>query len=289
MIQPNMIRQLIKDTLRIGLDVGSHLTRHLPRSPAVHLLNYHEVLDGPGAVEDPYNQVSVRSLAAHIDALLGRGFRFVTVSGMMQLLRRNDADIDLTVGLTFDDGLREHAALVLPILQERGVSATFYVLAGAFGARSTLGRKVHHLTKEEVQSLAGAGMEVGSHSSSHPVLSRLGPDQLEREVAGSREDLARILGEPPVTFGYPYGSRRTFDDSVVEAVSRAGYESAVCTVIGANDPDTPRYELRRIPVYGTDGPGTVVARALGAYDWVGRLQETWLRFFPHHSTTRNGS
>ncbi len=132
-------------------------------------------------------------------------------------------------------------------------------------------------------------MEIGSHSNSHPVLSRLAPSDLEREVSGSREELGRILGSPPASFGYPYGSRQTFDRDVVDAVRRAGYSSAVCTMIGANRHATPRYELRRIPVYGTDGPDTVLARAAGAYDWVGGLQEHWLRLFPHHSTRKNRS
>ena len=128
-----------------------------------------------------------------------------------------------------------------------------------------------------------AGMEVGSHSRSHPVLIRLGAAGLAAEISGSRRDLEEILGHPPRSFSYPYGSRRTFDPRVVAAVRTAGFETAVSTIPGGNQAGTPPYSLRRIAVYQSDDPALVVAKARGGLDWTGSLQEIWLRLFPHHS------
>jgi len=143
-----------------------------------------------------------------------------------------------------------------------------------------------HLDRDQIRAMHDAGMEIGSHSRTHRVLSRLGPDEIEDEISGSRDDLASITGASPVSFAYPYGSRTTYDDRVVAAVRRAGYTSAVSTGIGANDASTSMFELRRIPVYGTDDRRRLLARARGAYDWTGLAQEVWLKTFPHRSTRR---
>ena len=280
-------RSLAKDALRVLLDLTARLTRHFPRRQTARILNYHEVLAGDRRPSNPYNQVNASALAEHVEALQQAGFSFVTVSELARRMVGGVSGSGRLVALTFDDGLEEHVSTVLPILTKRGVTATFYVLPGRTAQPTQLGRaEGRHLDEKEIRSLARAGMEVGSHSWSHPVLSRLSPDRIQQEVGASRTELARILGAVPTTFAYPYGSRSTYDERVIEAVRRAGYRNAVCTTVGPNDPSTPLFEMRRIPVYGGDSPSLVVARALGAYDWVGRVQGLWLKLFPHHSTRR---
>jgi peptidoglycan/xylan/chitin deacetylase (PgdA/CDA1 family) len=189
------------------------------------------------------------------------------------------------VALTFDDGLEEHLEIVAPLLERLGARATFYVPSSCLGrSASEVGYPGRHVDAAGLRRLAAAGFEVGSHSRSHPVLARCGRDRLRDEIAGSRDDLGEILGTAPASFAYPFGSRRTFTPEVVEAVAAAGYSTAACTVIGGNSADMSPFELRRVPVYQSDDGPLALAKARGAMDWLGGVQESWLRLFPHHST-----
>jgi peptidoglycan/xylan/chitin deacetylase (PgdA/CDA1 family) len=99
----------------------------------------------------------------------------------------------------------------------------------------------------QLRELAAAGHEIGSHTLSHPLLTRVGGEQLEREVAGSKAILERELGVACEAFCYPNGD---CDDRVVEAVRRAGYRVAVVTAWGPNGPGADPLRLTRCDLQG---------------------------------------
>jgi peptidoglycan/xylan/chitin deacetylase (PgdA/CDA1 family) len=98
------------------------------------------------------------------------------------------------------------------------------------------------LSWPEVRELAGSGIEIGSHTLSHPVLVDLEPGELERELAGSRELLRDRLGREPVHFCYPQGA---YDARVKEATGRH-YRGAVTCHPGPNPRGTDPLEIRRV-------------------------------------------
>ena len=63
------------------------------------------------------------------------------------------------------------------------------------------------MRRHEVQSLIEAGMEVGGHTRSHPILSGLSAERAEEEIAVGLDDLASITGRRPSLFAYPNGRR----------------------------------------------------------------------------------
>jgi peptidoglycan/xylan/chitin deacetylase (PgdA/CDA1 family) len=81
------------------------------------------------------------------------------------------------------------------------------------------------LTATEVARLGQLGMAISSHTMSHPCLPQCSDDVIDREVIGSREKLADLLGQPPLALAYPNGY---FDARSRSAVSRAGYVIAFC-------------------------------------------------------------
>jgi peptidoglycan/xylan/chitin deacetylase (PgdA/CDA1 family) len=280
-------RARIKNLLLGGVNGIGRSLGGAPWGRAAHILTYHQVRRQPDEILDPYNEVTLDCLMGHVKALQSAGLRLVTVSDLWSRLQAG-GDPQRLVALTFDDGLVEHHELVAPALQRVQAAATFYVPSACLGrAADEVGYQGRHLDAGGLRRLEEAGMEIGSHSRTHPVLARLEGAGLAEQISGSRRDLEEILGHPPRTFSYPYGSRRTFDERVVAAVRTAGYETAVCTIPGGNRSATPPYELRRIAIYQSDDPALVVAKARGGLDWTGALQETWLRLFPHHSVRRD--
>lgn len=113
-------------------------------------------------------------------------------------------------------------------------------------------REYRPMTWAQLRTLATEGFEVGAHTRTHPILSRVGPEQLREEIEGCKEDIERHLGLPVRYFAYPNGRREDYGPEVIEAVSKAGYRAAVTTVAGGNSPSTPPYELRRISPSGED-------------------------------------
>lgn len=279
----DVIRKAIKRLLLTGVNTMALASGRSLRGGGAHILTYHQVRASRAEVIDAYNEVSLDRLEEHLAALGRAGLDMVTVSELWARLQAG-GDPHRLVALTFDDGLVEHLALVVPALQRAGALATFYLPSGCLGrAASEVGYAGHHLDADGVRRLRAAGMEVGSHSRSHAVLVRLDAADLAAEISGSRRDLEEILGQAPRSFSYPYGSRRTFDERVSAAVRSAGYETAVSTIPGPNLSSTPPYALRRLAVYQGDSARLAVAKARGALDWTGHLQELWLRTFPHHS------
>ncbi len=87
------------------------------------------------------------------------------------------------------------------------------------------------------------GHEIGSHTVTHPMLPRLDDQELERELADSRDAIARWLGSTVRGFCFPNGE---LDDRTVAAVRRAGHEYACTTRDGLYAPNGDRFRIRRV-------------------------------------------
>ena len=79
------------------------------------------------------------------------------------------------------------------------------------------------MSAADLTQLGRLGVTVASHTRTHRCLTQCSDDVIEREVAGSREALADLLGRPPMAFAYPNGDH---DARSRRAVSRAGYAVA---------------------------------------------------------------
>jgi peptidoglycan/xylan/chitin deacetylase (PgdA/CDA1 family) len=99
------------------------------------------------------------------------------------------------------------------------------------------------ITWAQARELADGGVEIGSHTLTHPILNHLGDDRLREEIGLSRERIAASLGREVTTFCYPNGD---YDHRAEREVERAGYRCAVSTEIGMNDGRSNPMALRRI-------------------------------------------
>ena len=105
------------------------------------------------------------------------------------------------------------------------------------------------LSWDQLNQLASAGVEIGAHTRTHPMLVESSDDQLSQEVRGSKEDIEQRLGRSPDTFAFPFGE---YNAKVLGVVSETGYEAACTVKPGMNTPGIEAMELRRIEIFGTD-------------------------------------
>lgn len=132
---------------------------------------------------------------------------------------------------------------------------------------------VAFLDWDEVRALTRHGIAIGSHTVSHPILTRLEPDQLARELADSRARIERETGAACDCFVYPNGGPEDVSPQVTAAVARAGYAVAFTLMNGLNAvAPHDRHALDRVDVPGHVAPRVFGARTSGLYSrLIGRV------------------
>jgi peptidoglycan/xylan/chitin deacetylase (PgdA/CDA1 family) len=199
----------------------------------------HELSVTPGAVE------------GQVRWALRRGYRPATAAQVA-------AGSGKLLHVTFDDAFRSVLAGV-EVLERLGVRGSVYACtAFAADGRPFDGGKLAPeaaahpdelatLTFDALAELADRGVEIGSHTISHPRLTELADDELRRELVDSRAELEDRLGRSCVFLAYPFGGE---DERVRRATRAAGYAGAF-SLPGRQSPREP-FGLPRVGLYRKD-------------------------------------
>ena len=108
---------------------------------------------------------------------------------------------------------------------------------------------------DELRAVAADGVEIGCHTETHPILSRIAsPAKLEREIRGAKETLESRLRLPVKHFCYPNGRGIDIGAAAAAMVRDAGYVSATTTTWGMNPVTTDPMAIKRIPFSGETNP-----------------------------------
>ncbi|HEY3700656.1 MAG TPA: polysaccharide deacetylase family protein, partial [Acidimicrobiales bacterium] len=166
----------------------------------------------------PY-AVSREILTAQLDALAAAGYEAVTFEAL-----RGDQRPSRPIVLTFDDGYRSFLEVAAPLLEERGMRAVVFVVAGSLGGANDWDRgcaALELLDADGVREVADRGHEVGAHAWRHAPLTEVPIDRLAREVAATRVVLEQATGGPMRSFSYPHGVANA---KVIETVTQCGFD-----------------------------------------------------------------
>jgi peptidoglycan/xylan/chitin deacetylase (PgdA/CDA1 family) len=104
------------------------------------------------------------------------------------------------------------------------------------------------LNWDDVRAMAAAGIEFGSHTVHHPVLSTLDGRQRLEEVVRSKETIERELRQPCRVFSYPNGGVGDFGDTDRRVLRQVGYTGAATQIPGFNDLATDPFAVRRVNI-----------------------------------------
>jgi peptidoglycan/xylan/chitin deacetylase (PgdA/CDA1 family) len=100
----------------------------------------------------------------------------------------------------------------------------------------------------ELRRLSEAGMSIGAHTLSHPVLSLCSEEEARREIQQSKIDLERALGRPVWAFAYPFGNPATLGEREVRLAREAGFKCAFLNVEHWSDEPSDQFVLPRTHV-----------------------------------------
>ncbi|TAM12991.1 MAG: polysaccharide deacetylase family protein [Nevskiaceae bacterium] len=154
------------------------------------------------------------------------------------------------VCITFDDGFTNVFHHGLQPLSDHGFHAIEYLVAGQLGGRNQWeiaeGEVAQPLMdKGQVREWLAAGQAIGSHTLTHPWLTRIAPAAAREEISASKRQLEDSFGVAVEHFCYPYGD---WNPQVRDLVREAGYKSACTTAFGVNDTHADALALKRILV-----------------------------------------
>ena len=108
------------------------------------------------------------------------------------------------------------------------------------------------LSWEDIKTMHENNIHFGSHTATHPILSRLSIEEIKDEVYRSKRVIEDHLGTRINTFAYPSGRAMDFNQEAKYVVREAGYDCALTMIFGANNPDEDLFELRRLTAWDDD-------------------------------------
>jgi peptidoglycan/xylan/chitin deacetylase (PgdA/CDA1 family) len=231
---------------------------------SVPILTYHSIDDSGSVVS-----TSRRTFRRQMLSLSESRMSVVSLGEIAAAIREGRALPRDAVTITFDDGYRNVYTEAFPVLERCGFTATVFLVTDYCGlendwpgqgggiARAPL------LTWAEVREMHRAGIEFGSHTATHPDLTRIPLQQAEREIRRSKAEIEDHLGVEATAFAYPYGKY----NARVKDLVREEFLCAGSTLLGRAGSDSDPYSLKRVEMYYFSNAMSFGALIAGRADW----------------------
>lgn len=212
-------------------------TYNPPGQVIAPVLLYHHIASND---EDTRYYLPPETFRQQMEALRDWGYTSITASYLAQVIQYGGDLPARPFVITFDDGNLDIYTNAFPIMQELGFVGTFYIVADRLDSYRLV-------NAAQLQEMAAAGWEIGSHSMTHVDLTD-NHHRLSEELEQSRSVLENAIGVPILTFAYPFGAR---DEYVKEWTREVGYLAGMgLGTYYVHTPETLFY-LSRIEVYAS--------------------------------------
>jgi peptidoglycan/xylan/chitin deacetylase (PgdA/CDA1 family) len=250
------------------------------RSPGVPILMYHSISTADEPPCRPYFRTVThpRVFRRHMEILARKGYRTATLGAARERLRNGAAESEKLIVLTFDDGYADFYSDAYPLLSRYGYTATVFLPTAYIANEARTFNDTVCLTWSQVRDLHRAGVEVGSHTVTHPQLADLSESDVEREVRFSKAEIEDRIGCAVISFAYPFAfpdHRAGFKGTLDRLLAEAGYQVGVCTTVGTPTGRSHRFFLERLPINTLDDDDLFEAKLAGAYDWLRPAQRLY--------------
>lgn len=202
------------------------------------ILMYHHVEKLHVKTRYPFLYVSPRLFKKQMEEFYQEGFKSVPLG----IAPSGQRVAKLNFAITFDDGFASVFKNAMKVLDQFGFKATVFVVVHAIG-KTNLWDEGHGVAsarlmdKSQIRDWLAAGHDIGSHSLTHPALTRVSLEEAKEEITASKKHLEDLFGRKIDHFAYPYGDH---NKQIEELVIQAGYETISTTQSGLNYPTSSR-------------------------------------------------
>ena len=214
-------------------------------SSGATILCYH-IVESP---HDPRMEISRDVFLQQMRYLAMTGYTVVPLRDIYEYAAGKRSSLPKNaVAITIDDGWRSTYTEAFPELKRRHFPFTVFIYP------KIIGQTAYALTWKQIREMADAGVDIESHSYSHPFLTRRRnaaldekgySDWLQKELVESKKILERQTGQTVKFLAYPYGD---YDHFLVANVKSAGYEGALTCEYGPVTRGMNPFRLRRVVI-----------------------------------------
>lgn len=205
--------------------------------PTAVVLTYH-VVESPS---DTFYSMSREAFRLQMEYLRSTGYEVISLSDLNDYVAgRRESIPQNSVVITVDDGWKCTYTEIYPVMKEMGYPFTVFIYP------NFIGKGAYALTWKEVREMADDGVDVQSHTYSHPFLTRHSDEGLHHELAESKRIIEEKTGKPVRYLAYPYGDYNT---RVANATEAAGYEIGLTCNFGAVGKESNPFRMNRVVIY----------------------------------------
>lgn len=213
--------QIATNGIDTKIETVTESTNDLPPTakkeiPDMPILMYHYIrtLDDPNDKIGTNLSISPEVFAKQLDLIAERGYTAITFED----IKAGNIPAKPIV-LTFDDGYSDFYTSAYPELKKRNMKAVSYIIVNDIG-------KSNYMNTDQIKELSQNKIEIGSHTLSHPDLTKISADKVNVELTQSKEGLETMIGTKIISFCYPSGKVNAEVESITKNV---GYAYAVTT------------------------------------------------------------
>lgn len=199
----------------------------------IAILAYHKVSSAPGIYS-----ISPELFERQMRYLAENDYKPVSLRHLAEALSGKASLPDKSIIITFDDGYEDNFLTALPIMEKYGMRAAVFIAVDKVSQPG-------YMSWDQITALQAKGVDIGSHSLSHPALTDMSPAEQAKEITASKTALEKHLKRSVDFFAYPHGK---FDPAMFSLLKQSGYRGAFSGIPGLNFPSDNPYTLKRISI-----------------------------------------
>ena len=222
-----------------------------PVSFHIPILVYHHIRPTAGYPKTTWSwkmSVTPSVFAKQMQWLEDHHYTTISLDTFVKIAKGEMRGPEKPVVITFDDNNENAFVSGFPVLKKHWFTATWYVIT------SRIDKSKDSLSSAQIKELSQAGMDIQSHSVTHPWLTSLSVSQQKWELDESRKTIEALTGKPVRHLAYPLTMQNA---QVRSVVSQEGY---VTGTIMDPRPATQKDDLLKLPrIMMTDDTGLAQA------------------------------
>jgi peptidoglycan/xylan/chitin deacetylase (PgdA/CDA1 family) len=204
----------------------------------IPVLTYHSITDQAGSEYE----VTAAQFNLQMAYLHSHGYHSISLKQFDTFMKRGMSVPDKLVLITFDDGYRNNYDMAFPILKKYGYTAALFVITDWVNSKP-------YMSWTQIKALEKGGWDIMAHSRTHPHLPLQSKARQQKEIAGSKIAIERIVKTSAFAFAYPYGHR---SQTTMDLVQESGYLYAFTFDDGLTTSSQNPYLLKRLIVSGNE-------------------------------------